>query len=593
MKMKSNIRKSLQNLLLLLQPPKRQTVSEWAEENRRLPAGSAFPGRWSNSLTPYLVEIMDTYNDPAVRETIYVKPTQVGGTVTCENIIGKIIHHDPSPTMMIYPDDTAAKSIVQGKFQPMFQDSPVLAERWNERKSKILEQRFTGMTLYFTGTKTAQKVASKNIRNLFFDELDKITNTIKGEGDVIALAEERVKTFGGRYKIFKASTPTTKYGRIWKAMQAADIIRKPRVRCPHCNEFIELKMSQLKWQKTDAGNDVTSVWYVCQECGGVIEEKHRMPMIRTVRWFTVTENRQRRERVAYWMNTLYSPFVTWEQIALKWLDAQGDQSKLQNFINSWLAEPWVEATSELEIDVITKRQTSAPRLSVPEWAELLTGGVDVQRGSLYYKIDAWGPHLTKQTIDNGQVLGFEDIERVMNLEYKKPDGSAYVVSLCGIDSGDGETIDDVYQFCVQNAEWAIPVKGASGRMYGWYKLSKIDRAGSSAHGHQLLIVDTSKYKDMIASRYQRENGNGSFMVYQDVDKEYASQLTSEYKITDSGVWEKKGSHRDNHYLDADVYSTAVADLLGARSMHLDQVPQEQQPVAPQIPQQNDWIRGGG
>lgn len=179
----------------------------------------------------------------------------------------------------------------------------------------------------------------------------------------------------------------------------------------------------------------------------------------------------------------------------------------------------------------------------------------------------------------------------MNLEYKKADGSAYVVSICGVDSGDGETNDDVYQFCVENSEWAIPVKGASGKMYGWYKFSKIDKAGNAAHGHPLLIVDTGKYKDMIAARFQRENGTKAFMVYQDVDEEYAVQLTSEYKITDTGVWDKKGSHRDNHYLDAKVYSCAVADTQGIRSMHLNAVQPELPPAPQEQPNKNDWIRG--
>lgn len=535
---------------------------------------------------------MDTYNDPEIREVIFVKPSQVGGTSAIENIIGKIIHHEPAPTMLIYPDDVAGKSISQNKFQPMFRSTPALLERWNEKKSLTLEQRFTGMTLYFTGTQTAQKVASKSIRNLFLDELDKITNKIKGEGDVVALAEERIKTYSGRSKIFKASTPTTKYGRIWKAMQSADIIKKPRVKCPHCREYIELAFKQLSWTKTEGGNDISNAWYTCQKCGGVIEEKHRMPMIRTVKWFVVTENRSRREKVAYWMNTLYSPFVTWEQIALKWLDAQGDKEKLQNFINSWLGEPWVEASSELEIEVVKSRQTSTPRFTVPDWAQLLTAGVDVQRGSLYYTIDAWGPNLTSQTIDNGQVLGFMDIERIMNLEYKKESGEAFVVSICGIDSGDGETNDEVYQFCIQNAEWAIPVKGASGKMYGWYKLSKIDKAGSNANGTPLLIVDTNKYKDMITSRLQRENGEKAFMVYANVDEAYAAQLTSEYKITDTGMWEKKGSHRDNHYLDTKVYSCAVADLLGVRSMHLEQANSEPAPQPDHSAPVNNWITGG-
>ena len=42
-----------------LTPEPQIQVSEWAEQCRILPATSAEPGRWRNSRTPYLAEIMD------------------------------------------------------------------------------------------------------------------------------------------------------------------------------------------------------------------------------------------------------------------------------------------------------------------------------------------------------------------------------------------------------------------------------------------------------------------------------------------------------------------------------------------------------
>ena len=66
--------------LQTLRPAERLPVSEWAEKYRVLPSGNAIPGPWRNSVTPYLVEIMDAFSDDMVEEIVFVKPTQVGGT---------------------------------------------------------------------------------------------------------------------------------------------------------------------------------------------------------------------------------------------------------------------------------------------------------------------------------------------------------------------------------------------------------------------------------------------------------------------------------------------------------------------------------
>lgn len=91
----------------------------------------------------------------------------------------------------------------------------------------------------------------------------------------------------------------------------------------------------------------------------------------------------------------------------------------------------------------------------------------------------------------------------------------------------------------------------------------------------LVMIDTGKYKDMIAGRMRKENGTGSWMVYLGCDREYAEQVTAEHKVSvKSGErtiqkWVLKSSHADNHYLDTEVYAMCAADVLGARYFHLD------------------------
>jgi phage terminase large subunit GpA-like protein len=204
---------------------------------------------------------------------------------------------------------------------------------------------------------------------------------------------------------------------------------------------------------------------------------------------------------------------------------------------------------------------------------MLTGGVDVQETSLYYTIRAWGDYTTSQNIVHGQVLSFADIEQIMNLEYVKENGQRMIVNLCLIDSG--YMPDDTYDFCLNNSDWAMPVKGASNPMNDRWKISKINKENSKAYGMQLVIVDGGQIKDSIAARMKRQNGAGSWMVYQGCDVNYAQQVTSEHKVNEKQGnkvvkrWVQKISHADNHYLDCEVYAMAAAEMRGVRSLHLE------------------------
>lgn len=588
--------------LEMLLPPEKMTVSEFAEKYRILDAkSSARPGPWHNSVTPYLVGIMDAFNDYETEQIIFVKPTQVGGTEALQNMLAYTIAWKPDPTMLLYPTDTLAESVSVNRLQPMIKASPELAKHFRERASKVLELQFDNMYLTLNGANSPASLASRPIGKLFMDEVDKYPGASKKEADPISLAIERTKTFQNR-KIFMTSTPTLRSGPIWQAKEAAAVEKHYFVPCPHCGKYIELKFAQLSWPSKDTVPDINEraelAAYICQECGAAISDGQKLQALTAGRWQIVRGEGKPQTSVAFWMSTLYSPFTSFSQIAKKWLAAQGDPEELQNFVNSWLAQPWEDTRQATSADKVLERQTKVPAYIVPDWCKLLTAGIDVQETSLYWTIRAWGDYMTSQNVAHGQALSFEQVEAQMNLPYRFASGEEKLVDLALIDSGD--QTDAVYEFCAENADWVLPCKGTQ-TMLQHYKISTINKVGK-AFGMQLVLVDGGKYKDMIAARLQKENGRGSWMVHAGCDREYAEQVTAEQKISErSGgriveKWKPKASHADNHYLDCEVYAAAAADLLGVRSLFLQNegekpAPENKPPKAATAPQTEDdnWI----
>lgn len=591
--------------------PERLTVTEWAEKYRVLDETSAIPGKFNISITPYMREIMDSFNDPYIQEINFCKPTQVGGTTAAENAIGWIVHQNPSPTMIVYPSDDLAKDISNDRIKPMFRKSEELKKRFYENASKEMNLRFKGCTVYLRGAGSPGKLASKAIKYLFFDEIDKMGGASKKEASPYNLAKERTKTFKWGKKIYTCSTPTLKTNYVWILHEAAEEQRHYVVPCPHCGEYIELKWKQVIFDKdpdekmSNEERSQTAI-YICQECGCAIENKEKPNMLIKGKWIPVKKTSKGKSKsVSFWLNALYSIFVSWEDMALEFLKTKDDPEEQQNFVNSWLAEPWEDTRLKTTEDLVMERQTNIPEFVVPSWAKLLTMGVDVQETSLYYVIRAFGDFTTSQKVTCGQVLSFSDIERLGAGEFKTEDGQKMTINLALIDSG--YQADDTYDFCIDNSDWALPCKGSSNPMRDRYKISKVDKINSKAYGMQLVLVSGDQYKNSIAARMQRPNGSGSWMVHAGCNTEYAKQVTAEHKIsirnangTKQTKWVLKNSHADNHYLDCEVYAMAAAEIMGVRSLHLQsqEAPQEtkikEERYAPEenwIQQQDDWIGG--
>ena len=578
----------------------RLTVSEWAEKYRKLDGSSNISGRWSNSVTPYLVGIMDAFNEPFIREIYMCKGSQLGGTEALINILLYIISEDPGPTMIVYPSDDLAKDISNDRLKPAIRLVPEVRKQFYENSSKELRLKFKNMVVYLRGAGSPSKLASKAIKYLFFDEIDKMGGASKKEASPYSLAMERIKTYKSQSKVFACSTPTLKDNYIWTLCDGADEVKEYYVPCPYCGEMQTLKFEQIKFvedpgKKMSPYDRAKTSKYVCPECGCVILDKDKPKMLREGQWKAVKKRGIGNPKtVGFKISSLYSIFVTWADVAEEFLKSKDDPELFQNFVNSWLAEPWEDTKLKTSADLVKERQTEYEEYEVPDWAIELTGGVDVQENCVYWTIRAWGEHWTSQCVARGQEIDLWKVDEIMNLNYEKRDGTKLNPSLVLVDSGD--QTDMVYNFCADTAEYTLPCKGASKKLESDYKFSVINKPGTKATGFTLVIVDTEKYKDRIAARMRRENGSGSWMVFDGIDNEYADQVTSEHKVSERQAngktvlkWKKKSSHLANHYLDAEVYAMTAADIRGVRTWHLEKYEPPPKKTEPESAEEQ-WIR---
>src|SRR3954471_22093262 len=182
---------------LMFQPPPRMTVREWADAFRYLsPEASAEPGKYSSERAPYQREPMEALSDPLVETTILMWPSQVGKTESAKNFIGRQIDHRPGPMLVMQPTLDMAETWSKDRFAPMIRDTPVLAKKVRDAKSRasdntILHKKFPAGHLTGVGANSPASLASRPIRDVVCDEVDRYPVSAGAEGDPIGLVFRR------------------------------------------------------------------------------------------------------------------------------------------------------------------------------------------------------------------------------------------------------------------------------------------------------------------------------------------------------------------------------------------------------------------
>lgn len=516
---------------------------------------------------------MDRFTDPLIEKIVLCFGAQLGKTETELNMIGYALDQTSFPTMMVYPTDTIAKFASDKRVQPMIKSVKSISDKFDEN-SKLLELDFNnGNYMVLVGANSPSSLSSRSIKYLFFDEIDKYPAFAGKEADPIKLATERTKTFVDK-KIVMVSTPTVESGNIWQAFMSANERRQYYVPCPHCGVSQTLKFKQIKWPEEHNDNaDMIrdTAYYECEHCGERIYDKHKMEMLRSGEWRAVNKSQSKVRSVSYHLSSIYSPWVTFGDVAYEFKNSKDTPATLMNFINSWLAEPWksskTKSTQNLEFT-----QSSYPCGVVPDKAVLLIASVDVQLDHFWWEVRAYAPGVKSYLIDYGQASTWEDLEEIIiNREYPSEYGEPRQVMKAGIDSG--FRTDEVYQFCSRFPEVCIPIKGSSNHstMAAPYTMTSIEKG--VVGGLKLYVLNTDYWKDFIFARMIRPADEDSTIhLYKNCPQEYSDHLRSEEKQEIRNVktgavtvqWKPLTSHPVNHLLDTCTYNAAVADIAGVK-----------------------------
>lgn len=556
--------KLFRDIAKVLAPPPKLTVSEWADGYRKLSSeASAEPGQWRTSRAPYQQEIMDAINDSSTEIVVVMSSAQVGKTELLLNIIGYFIDYDPAPILLLQPTLEMAEAFSKDRLATMIRDTTVLKNKVGDIKARnsgntLLHKTFPGGHVTLAGANSPSSLASRPIRVLLCDEVDRYPFSAGAEGDPVNLAAKRTTTFWNKKKIY-VSTPTIKGASRIETEYEDSTMEQWCLPCPYCGKHQPLTWGQIRF------DDASMECLYCRERSTEAEWKSGKGEWRA--------RRKHRNKRGFHLNELSSPWKPWSEIIEDFREAKKNTDTFKVWINTSLGESWEEQGEKADEETLLKRRQRY-NAQLPDNVLVLTAGVDTQDDRLEVEIVGWGLGKESWGIeykvfygDPSQTIVWNELDDYLSRTWKYANGEGLVISCTCIDSG-GHYTSEVYKFCKTREHRRIfAVKGKGGE--GIPFVGRASRTNREKVALFMLGVDQGK--ETLLSRLKLEfEGEGycHFPIEGDrgYDEAYFKGLTSEkrvikyYKGRPKVEWLKKSGTR-NEPLDLRNYATAALEIL--------------------------------
>lgn len=578
-------------------PKKAISVQDWAEANLYLSERvSSSAGAYSTLLTPYVIEPLETFREDRTRTMVLCWGAQTAKTTTILAGLAYRLDVAPVPAMWVMPNENLARSFSEYRWQPLVNDCNALSRHkpQSDDKFKLMEQHFDRMSLWFFGSNSPANLASRSVGLLICDETDKFAEASSREAGAIQLAEARTRTYPLSLTI-QTSTPSTEFGYIWQAFLRGDQ-RYFHVPCPHCGELQVLTWPNVKWDQGAKGEDGSwdnervraTAFYECPSCRGKITDGQKTKMLRLGKWKPANPNPEPNVK-SYHLSGIYSPWETFGKLAVKFVNDKKSLQGLQDFVNSVLAQPWVENVEEKE-DVVTG---SGYRMG-ESWTEgekrIITADIQEAKGfHMWVVVRNWKADGSSRLEWCGRLETWDAL-RVLQLDWKVIDKMVFC------DSGD-QTRDVYYQAC----------------RYGWTCLLGSDQANFphiTPNSKIMRPYSTLQWGDPLSGTGRRAQAEGlhrakcpvvrwsnptikdilgglknkrmsPWQIPDDAPEEWHKHMNSEVKKPKynpiSGrtrlVWHRV--HKDNHLRDCECMNLVGAMLSGCMPSPNDDSPEMQ------------------
>lgn len=593
-------------LAAIIAPPQPMPPSAWAGANFVLPDGERKGERIDLSKTPHLIEVIDSLGpDSPDNEVAVMKSAQSAFTTGLQILVAHSIDSDPCDMMVVQPTDSALTDFNSQKLGRAIDLSRVEGDRrkvktWGQKvrpqtaksgtASTTYEKKYPGGALFLSLATSTADLRSKTIKKAFCDEIDEYPRDLNEQGDPLEMVEARQISFlrSATWKRGYFSTPTIKGSSKIEEKFAAGDQRRWTMTCPHCGDN-DLRFA---WGKNFIFEDAHpyKAHYVAPCCGGVIDGFQKYDAYLTGRWVPTNNGGKYR---SYHFDAFASPFVPFDDIARKYVEAGEDQSKLKTFYNLTLGLPYEVRGDAPDYARLLERREDYPAERVPAEGLLLVAGADVQHNGIWVEVVAYGSDQQSWSIVHRFLEGeTTDPERGAFLELVKvydqhfPDAfdGARQIDAMAIDAGDGGRANQVYAWS-RGRNRAFAVKGVPGwtaPAIGTPTKVSINLAGKKiAGGATLWPVGTWSLKGTFYAHLRKDGRKAGAELdpagychhHLGCDENFFKQQTAESlkTVTFRGrvtrVWQENGP---NHLLDCRVYAMAMADYLGMTRMTAEQ-----------------------
>jgi len=540
-------------------PTDARQVWKWAEDEVELSARQTeSPGPFSTTLTPYVREPLNAFADEKVTDLVLCWGTQTAKTNSVMMGLAWRISNRPLPSLWVMPSEDLARSFADTRWLPMVDDCKPLRDKKhpNKRKFTALAQDFQDASLHFVGSNSPANLASRPIGCLIMDEVDKFATQRGAEAGALALAENRTKSFTAPLRV-KTSTPTTEDGNIWREFLRSDQ-RYYMVPCPHCNERQRLEWRHVKWDesakddkgKWDMARVRVSAHYECPHCQGRINDVDKTKMLRQGIWVPTNENAEPGRR-GYHLSSLYAPWksCSFGALAVKWLQAQSDLSLLQDFINSTLAEPWLDVEGSVgDNDVWKLRDADYKVGEIPVKPDYLTVTADVGGQATHWTVTACNYDGEMWVIDYGIHLSPEQLLETTRNSYTV-NGTGEVMGIASGLVDSGYETSRIYDLCANSQGILWPSRGNDAAVGSW--------SVTQVPSHQMLRLYTYCDHQLKLDLYMhriKKGGNPRLHLPDNVSAEFVAGLSGQQLLTARSI---RGNTQKFKKLPNDHYGDCV------------------------------------
>lgn len=611
-------------------PPPDLTVSEFSDRELIVTTGPLAGTHWQTSFAPYQRGILDAFHEPGIEIAVVMGSSQWGKTACLVNVVAYHIAHDPCPILVVEPTvKPMAEDFAKNRLDPVIAASPRLRDCVSKKRAKdssntTLAKTFRGGSVSIGGANSAASLASRSVRVLGLDEVDRYPPELPGEGNTISIALKRTTAYRRRRRVLMLSSPTLRGATIDSWHQRGDQ-RRYYVPCPSCEHMHPFEWRNVKW----TGDDPRTARLHCPACSYGIADAERVAILSRGEWRPRQQEAEpgadepaepapaRDPSIAsFHLWEAYSPLSSLVEIVAGFMRARaaqkaGDRSEMHTWQNTTLGEPIeIDDGEGVEPHVLLMRREAYGEPDVPQGSCCLTMGVDVQDDRLELLVIGWGVGEECWLVDRQVLPGATDqpgpwemLDEVLDHQYLHGSGQRLPIQATCIDSA-GHRTTMVYDYAARQAARRVyAIIGRDGQRPIVSSPSP-RKWGRHQRSVPLYTVGVDAAKALLISRLSlTERGPGYLHVpHVDwADEELAAQLTSERLVTrftrgvPSQVWKKVRPR--NEALDCSIYALAALRLLHPDlALMAERLRGPEPPVRPAPkPRREGWLgprRGG-